>query len=105
MKLAVLVREQKVSPWLDPPHQLWIVNLEEGKQIDRRQYYLEEPSLTAEVKKLRELGVKILICEAISHQTMAQFQAADIQVIPCIGGNFHEVLCAFCEGGMSDFVV
>ncbi|MGA1874426.1 MAG: hypothetical protein ACMUIA_02340 [bacterium] len=86
MKLAVLVREQKVSPWLDPPHQLWIVSLEKGKQIYRKQYYLEEPSLSAEVKKLQELGVKILICEAISHQTLAQFRAADIQVIPNIYG-------------------
>jgi len=53
------------------------------------------------VQALRELGVEVLVCGAISRDLEERILAAGIEVVAEIRGPVGEVIRAFAEGGLT----
>ena len=56
----------------------------------------EEP--TRRIQRLKDVGVDILICGAVSQPVAAAVQVAGIHLIPFIAGPVVDVLKAYLEG-------
>jgi len=98
MKVALTVWEDRISPVFDVARTLLIVELENG-EIAGRDYvpmFAEPSSLLAE--RLRELGVDVLICGAISQVPAIILETGGVRLLAFIGGNVEEVLTSYVKG-------
>ena len=98
MKIAVTIWEDRISPVFDASRRLLIVDIENARIGDRSFLVFdpEQPSGLAET--LAKLGVKVLICGAVSQLPATIINAADITLIPFITGEVDRVLEAFAKG-------
>lgn len=98
MKVALTVWEGKISPVFDVARSLLIVELKNG-EIAGRDYvpmFAEPSSRLGEW--LRELGVDVLICGAISQVPAIILETGGVRLLAFIGGNVEEVLTSFVNG-------
>ena len=98
MKVALTVWEDKISPVFDVARTLLIAELENGEIVGRyyEPMFAEISSLLAEW--LRELGVDVLVCGAISQVPAIILEAGGVRLLSFIGGNAEEVLTSFVKG-------
>ena len=93
MRVAVAVWNGRVSPVFDVASRLNIVEV-----FGREAASVEEHELRNDrVQGLRELGVEVLICGAISHDLEERVLAAGIEVVAEIRGEACDVIRAFAE--------
>lgn len=93
MRVAVPVWCDRVSPVFDVADHLTIVEI-----FGREAASVEEHLLRHDrVQGLRELGVDVLICGAISHDLEERVLAAGIEVVAEIRGETCDVIRAFAE--------
>jgi predicted Fe-Mo cluster-binding NifX family protein len=56
------------------------------------------PTDALKIKKLKDLGVEILICGAISEPLYRELSAQGVRVLGFVAGNLNDVLQAFIAG-------
>ncbi len=95
MKVAFPVWNHRISPVFDTAQRLMVVTVEDGDEINRREWVLKENDFWDRVKQLQELGVEILLCGAISQSLENAIQTQGIQVISQVCGFADEILQAF----------
>jgi predicted Fe-Mo cluster-binding NifX family protein len=98
MKVAIAVWEDWVSSVLDFSRQLFVVELKDGGETSRVQVVLSEQNAFARLAQLRELGVDVLICGAVSQPLACAFMAGGIQLLPYVTGRVDDVLKAYQAG-------
>lgn len=97
-RLAIPVWEDRVSPVFDAARTLLVVDLDRGR-VHRRWYErVEGEALRPRVDRLERLGVKVLICGAVSGQLASLIEQSGIRLVPFIAGRCEEVLAAFARG-------
>jgi len=101
MKVAIAVWEDRVSSVLDFSQRLFVVELSDGGQTSRVQVVLSEQSALAKLVQLRELGIDVLICGAVSQPLALAFTASGIQLLPYVTGRVEDVLKAYQAGELS----
>jgi predicted Fe-Mo cluster-binding NifX family protein len=93
MRVAVPVWDGRVSPVFDVAGHLVIVEV-----FGHEAAAIEEHELRPDrVQALRELGVEVLICGAISHDLEERVLAACIEVVAEVRGKVDEVIRAYAE--------
>ncbi len=102
MRLAIPVRNERVSPVFDEARRLVLVDVENGMEQARREEILHESFPNRRARRLTEIGVNVLICGAISRPLVTLLAAFGITVIPCTVGPVDEVLAAYLKGRLSD---
>jgi predicted Fe-Mo cluster-binding NifX family protein len=102
MRVAIPVRNERVSPVFDAATRLMLVDVEDGVEQARREAIMNESFLAQRARRLVECGVNILICGAISRPLAATLAASGITVIPWTAGPADEVLEAFLKGRLPD---
>ena len=102
MRIAVAVWRDRVSPVFDVAGSLRLVDLEDGTPLRHSNANLQEDDPSARVRKLSELGVKVLICGAISRPLETMLTGAGIRVIGRICGGVEEVVEAYRSGRHDD---
>ncbi len=102
MAVAVPVWQGRVSPVFDVAAQLLLVELEGVEEHSRREEPLPESDPHLRAGRLAELGVKTLICGAISRPLESLLVARRIEVIPRVCGDVDEVLRAYCSGSVGE---
>jgi predicted Fe-Mo cluster-binding NifX family protein len=102
MKIAIPIWEDKVSPVFDTALRLLVVEIENMKEVSRFIYYIDEQDLNRKCQRVRNLGLDILICGAISHPYLHMLVASGLEVIEQISGPAEEVLEAYLEGNIFD---
>ena len=107
MKVAIPVWEDRVSSVLDFSQRLFVVEMKEGGETSRVQVALSEQSVLAKLAQLRELGIDVLICGAVSQPLAAAFMASGIQLLPYVTGRVDDVLKAYQAGelGLPQFTL
>lgn len=100
MNIAIPVWDGKVSPVFDTASRLLILQVEDKKETSRFETYLDEEDLTRRCFRVRDLGVDILICGAISRYFHRTLSAGGINVIPWISGPAEDVLNAYLKGNL-----
>jgi predicted Fe-Mo cluster-binding NifX family protein len=102
MKLALTVWENRISPLFDCARRLLIVEIVDqtatGKHVESFNY--ESPLSRA--TRLSDLGVKVLICGAVSDSFASMIETQGIRIIPFVAGAVKDVLDAYLTSGLCD---
>lgn len=100
MKIAIPVCGNRVSTVFDAADELLIIDNTMGVEPEPSRALWREDTLIARTTRIRELGVQVLICGALSGAVERMLEAAGIRVIPFIRGTVDEVFDAFCRGNL-----
>jgi predicted Fe-Mo cluster-binding NifX family protein len=98
MKIAMPVWNGFVSSVFDFSHRLLLVDIENGREVSRREVDLKAESLPQRAGSLKNLGVDVLVCGAISRSLADMVAASGIQVLPFVTGRVSDVLQAYITG-------
>lgn len=98
MKVALPIWQGQVSNVFDFAHKLLLVELENGIEKERKEIELAEQNDLKRADKLKQLGVGVLICGAISRPLADMINSFRIQVLPCVTGSTEEILNAYKTG-------
>jgi len=92
------VWQGRISPVFDTAGKLLLVDAEAGREQGRSVAMLDERIPPLRAKRLRELGVDVLLCGAVSRPLAAMLAAERIEVIGWLSGPAEEVLAAYLAG-------
>jgi predicted Fe-Mo cluster-binding NifX family protein len=95
MKIAMPVCENRVSTVFDAADELLLIETGPGDAQKRSRAAWKEETPMGRTTRIRELGVQVLICGALSGAAARMMEAAGIWVIPFVRGTVDEVLGAF----------
>jgi predicted Fe-Mo cluster-binding NifX family protein len=98
MKIAIPIYNDSVSSVFDFAHRLSLVEIENGKEVNRSEVALESQLLPQRVGQLKSLGVDALVCGAISRVLANMITASGIQLLPYVTGRVDDVLQAYLNG-------
>jgi len=102
MKAAMAYWQGRISPVFDVADRFFMIDIEDGREVNRESLHLASRDPFRRVKELSELGVEVLLCGAISLTLEKALIRAGIQVIGFLGGEFENVIRAFLEGNLED---
>ena len=101
MKIAIPVYNDSVSNVFDFAHRLLLMDIENGREVERCEVELKAESLPQRAGNLKNLGVDVLICGAISQALVNMVTASGIQVLPYVTGRVNDVLEAYLTGQLA----
>jgi predicted Fe-Mo cluster-binding NifX family protein len=102
MRIAIPVWRKSVSTVFDYTDRLIIIDFEAGKIKDRSKIKFIESTIIKKTARLRELGVQVLVCGAISRPLENMITASGIKVIPFVRGAVDEVINAYFDDHLPD---
>jgi predicted Fe-Mo cluster-binding NifX family protein len=98
MKLAIPLFGPRVSPRFDYAPRLLVLSIKEGTVVSREEIPLNPLAVWQRVEKLKELGVKIVICGGIDESSKCWLVDHQIQIIPLVTGEVSRVIKDFLSG-------
>ena len=98
MKIAIPIWSGNLSNVFDFANRLLLVEIENAREISRSEVPLHAESLPERAGKLRQLGVNVLLCGAISRALANMVTESGIQVLPYVTGRVDDVLQAYLTG-------
>jgi len=101
MKVALTVWENRISPVFDSARMALVLEIENGAVTDRHYEPLDNETSFSRVLTLSRLGVRVLICGAISQFFADMIEAHGIRIIPFVTGEVNQVLNAYQMGVLS----
>lgn len=116
-RIAITIWRERVSPVFESAARVLAVDLEENKEISRREYLLpvncqtghgagrymaEGDYLFRKVQRLNDIGAKVLICGAISDRLIGLLNSRGVSVIGWISGGVGEVISAYIDDSIYD---
>jgi predicted Fe-Mo cluster-binding NifX family protein len=101
MKVALPVWQGHVSSVFDFAHKLLVIELDSDVERNRQEIVLVEQSDLERVTTLKQLGVGVLICGAISKPLAELINASGIQVLPFVTGSTEHIVNAYKTGQLS----
>jgi len=101
-RVAIPIFHSRVSPVLDLCTRLLIIDIDNSKERDRRELYLDHFPLPERFDLITKSGIDVIICCGISDVLDKMLQATDIQMFCGIAGNVEEVAKAFSNGHLDD---
>lgn len=101
MIISLSVWQGRISPVFDTARRLWLVEVETGREISRREEPLSESMFQLRAARLSRLGVDTLLCGAISRPFAYMLARSGIRVFPFLSGDAQEVLEAYLAGRLS----
>ena len=102
MKIAISVWGHFVSTVFDFSDHLLIVDVDSGRIKDRLTVHFVENTIIGKAARLRELGVQILLCGAISRPLERVIAVSGMTVVPFLRGTADEILEAYLSGRLRD---
>jgi len=101
MKVALPVWQGRVSSVFDFAHELLVIEFEKGREKGRQEIVLVEQSGPDRAATLKQLGVGVLICGAISRPLAEMINGLGIQVLPFVSGSTEQIVNAYKTGQLS----
>jgi len=95
MKIAIPIWDGFVSSVFDFAHRLLLMEIQNGRELNRSEVPLQAESLPERASRLKQLGVNAIICGAISRPLMYMLTASGIEVLPYVTGRVDDVLEAY----------
>ncbi|MCK4236711.1 MAG: dinitrogenase iron-molybdenum cofactor biosynthesis domain-containing protein, partial [Candidatus Krumholzibacteria bacterium] len=87
MKVAITIWNDRISPVFDTAGRILVVEIEGGEERSRQEHLLEEIYPPWRVRRLKNLGVEVLICGAVSNPVAALIDSAGIRLVPWVSGD------------------
>jgi predicted Fe-Mo cluster-binding NifX family protein len=101
IKIAIPQWQGFVSTVFDFACKLLLIDTEEQKQINRSEVALPEEPMPQRAVRLKNLGVNVLICGAISRPLAFMITGLRIKVLPYVSGPVDQVLNAYLAGQLT----
>lgn len=101
MKIAIPLWNDCVSNVFDFAHRLLLVDIENGREVNRSEVELKAESLPQRAGSLKNLGVDVLICGAISRALACMVAASGTEVLAFVTGRVDDVLGAYLTGQLA----
>jgi predicted Fe-Mo cluster-binding NifX family protein len=101
MKVALPVWQGRLSSVFDFAHKLLVVEFEKGREKSRQEIILVEQNGPNRAATLKQLGVSVLICGAISRPLAEMINGSGIQVLPFVKGSAEQIMNAYKTGQLS----
>jgi predicted Fe-Mo cluster-binding NifX family protein len=102
MKIAIAHWQRRVSPVFDVADRLFLITVENGREVHRESLRLAGQDPFERARKLAERGVNVLLCGAVSSALEKALTAAGIQVLGFLGGEMESIVAAFIDGHLND---
>jgi predicted Fe-Mo cluster-binding NifX family protein len=102
MRIAIPMHSGRIAPVFDTATSLLLVDVETGEVVSRREAMLTETDAMRRTQSLRDLGVGVLICGAVSRELATSVQTAGIAMLPWTAGPVEEVLTAYLAQQLPD---
>jgi predicted Fe-Mo cluster-binding NifX family protein len=102
IRVGIPIFQQRVSPVFDSCTRVLLVDIEDDREIDRKEIYLDDLSLTDRVKILSKSKVSAVVCGGISEILETMMSGAGIDLICDITGEVDQVLAAFLARGLDE---
>ena len=102
MRIGLSMWNGRVSPVFDVAQRLLVVDAEDGVETGRQEVMLDEASPGERTRRVRALGVEVLICGAISAHMEADLVSAGVRVILHVCGPVDDVLAAYWSGTLTE---
>jgi predicted Fe-Mo cluster-binding NifX family protein len=83
---------------MDTAGRILIVDFDDRGEVSRETILLPKAESSDRVKFLKDLGVDVLICGAITRRFERILQAAGIEPHPWLGGDVEEIVAAYPGG-------
>jgi len=100
MKIALSVFKDSISTVFDAADQLLIVEIDEVNGQKRKPAKLSAANIAGRVSQLKEKGIDVLICGAISRPMQAAIVSAGIIVCPFVRGSAEALITAYLNGNL-----
>jgi len=97
LRVAIPIFNGRVSPLLDVAGTFIYADIESGKVGDRHLIKVPENSSLMRIHLLKEKGVTLVICSAVSRECACAVVRMGITILPGIIGEVDEVLDAFAN--------
>jgi len=107
MKIAIPYWQGRVSPVFDVAQKLLLIDIEDGQETAREEKMLEEDDSLSRAISVLQLGVRLVICGAISEPLRVTLQSDGVGVLANVCGPVDGVLNAFlnCTLSNNDFLM
>ena len=102
--MAITSWNGRISPVFDVSRQVVVMEVKDGRIINRQEHDLESNEPSAKVIRLTELGVDTLICGAVSRPLADMIVARGIKLVPFVAGETDRVVEAYLAGNLSNTV-
>ena len=102
MRTALPVWGTDLSPVFDFAQRILVIEIDRCREVSRYMFDLTHRSLTSRSERLRELGVDVLICGAVSNALAELITGIGIGLIAWRCGPAEEVLQAYITGSLDD---
>ena len=100
MKIGITVWKNRISPLFDSARMLLIAEIENGTIVGSHYETLHSEVLSSKATKIYTMGVKVVICGAISYFLANMIEAYGIRIIPFVAGDVNHVLDAYLKGNL-----
>jgi predicted Fe-Mo cluster-binding NifX family protein len=98
MRIGIPVWDRWVSPVFDTASKLIVVEVRENKETSRSEELIPEGAFPQRTRRVAELGIDVLICNAISRPLADMLSVAGAEVIPWRSGPVEEIIKAYLAG-------
>jgi len=95
MKIALPIRDARISPVFDVAKRLLVVDVEDDRQTGQDEHDLGQTDLPERARQIAGLGIDVLICGAISHPLEELLLSGGVRVVPFICGPVQKAIEAF----------
>jgi predicted Fe-Mo cluster-binding NifX family protein len=100
IRIAIPTFQGRISPVFDSCTRVLLVDVENGREVDRKEIYLNALSLTERVTILRKSRVAAVVCGGISGLLETMLAGAGIDLTCDITGELDPVLEAYLAKGL-----
>jgi predicted Fe-Mo cluster-binding NifX family protein len=100
--LGIPVWEDQVSTTLDFARTLLVVEVAGGREVSRQEAQLGNMPVERKARLIRDRGVGIVLCGAVSEPLARAVCRAGIQLIPHVSGRVDDVVAAYLRGQLAE---
>ncbi len=97
VRIGISIWQGRISPVFDTAQQLLIIDIDNQKEVNRKEEMLKETLMPLRASVIANLNINVLICGAISRELADMLSSMGIRVLPFISGNMDTILMAYLE--------
>jgi len=101
-RVGIPIFESRVSPVLDSCNRLLVVDIDEGREMNRIEVTLEKSDITERIEVFTRWGINKIICAGVSDLMCRYLAARNIVLISGFAGKLDEVLNAYLCNRLND---
>ncbi len=107
MKIAVPNHEGRVSPVFDTCQSVMIFERGDDGAITQQAVELADVEGLRRAERLRDIGVRVLLCGGITRPQAEWVQATGIELVPWLAGDVDRIAEAYWQGALpsAEFVM